>query len=858
MKLKHLLASTLSLALVACTQIGPTQQAKMPAQFDSKLAALSIEKGASPLQNIALLNKLKLQEQPLALFKKPVLDYAGLISHSAGRESLSIKLPIKSDFAVQFADYADLASFKVWVVGPGINGQKMHDGETFLDATGSTLEATVSDIPSSDGSIRLVTAQGYDSEGNALPAFYAMGYYVSSTDSDIVLNLGREHSLTAGILNSFYVNRPTHLRRLDLAALSALVDEITGYDARAETFTYDPSWFDVAAIAALIPSAGTLPDASTARSAGLMSSSTVRINLETPGGDDFGEFIQVVISDPSSEPTQLLRTWSSDYDLDVDNVAPGTWNVYIYDASGNSLGSTNVTVDGSGNTMYPTTSSFTLDVWEMQTSLFDIDTEYGRNLNQDVIIHANPIDFSNYSFSTGSNINDPDGIPNGNDNDNDEDIYLPPGTWTVYAFDSNEQPILDADGNKVMTTVTVDNSGNFSQTADPFILPQSVEAAASEFMVTTSTGVSIPDVAMADDASFVTVWEQSDGSNTGIYANIHNRAGNQLGSDFRVNLTTANTQSSPAVSIDKDTGNFVIAWESNGQDGAGYGIYAALYNADGTPIRSEFRVNTITTDSQRFPDVSMNTGGKFVVTWDSEQGGSNSEVYARRYDSAGNAVEGTEFWVSELVSPGDQRFSRVALNDNDQFAISYESENPANDYFNIQARVYDSDGSTITSEFLVNTITTYQQRNSALAMNNGGKFVVVWDSTGINDGDDQTGVFGAAFQANGSPIGSEFLVNSITTNIQALPDIAMDSQNRFVVSWQSNSTDYDTYAQRYDIGNSSVTRDGSEFKINDTGSGDDNYSAVSMSSDGDLVIVWHNSTSDEILGKLYTPDGTER
>ncbi len=40
-----------------------------------------------------------------------------------------------------------------------------------------------------------------------------------------------------------------------------------------------------------------------------------------------------------------------------------------------------------------------------------------------------------------------------------------------------------------------------------------------------------------------------------------------------MNTTTADNQTRPVVAIDAD-GDFVIAWQSNLQDGSNYGIYA--------------------------------------------------------------------------------------------------------------------------------------------------------------------------------------------------------------------------------------------------------------------------------------------
>ena len=89
------------------------------------------------------------------------------------------------------------------------------------------------------------------------------------------------------------------------------------------------------------------------------------------------------------------------------------------------------------------------------------------------------------------------------------------------------------------------------------------------------------------------------------------------GTEFHVNTYTTGSQRSPDVAIDTD-GNFVITWQSNGQDGDGYGVYAQRYNSAGAVQGSEFRVNTYTTVSQSSPSVAMDASGDFIITWDSD------------------------------------------------------------------------------------------------------------------------------------------------------------------------------------------------------------------------------------------------
>jgi hypothetical protein len=67
-----------------------------------------------------------------------------------------------------------------------------------------------------------------------------------------------------------------------------------------------------------------------------------------------------------------------------------------------------------------------------------------------------------------------------------------------------------------------------------------------------------------------------------------------------------------------------------------------------------------------------------------------------------------------------------------------------------------------------------------VAADAAGRFLVVWQGTG--DGD-ATSVLGRLFDAAGNPVGSEFVVNTYTTDYQGLPAVASDGVGGFVVTW---------------------------------------------------------------------------
>ena len=126
-----------------------------------------------------------------------------------------------------------------------------------------------------------------------------------------------------------------------------------------------------------------------------------------------------------------------------------------------------------------------------------------------------------------------------------------------------------------------------------------------------------------------------------------------------VNTYTVSDQQAPSMAMNA-SGNYVIVWISFGQDGDGNGIYAQRYSSNGVPNGLEFRVNTTTASSQILPSVAMDAAGDFVIAWQSYgQDGDGYGIYAQRYNSAG-VSQGNEFLVN-TTTKGYQDDASVAL-----------------------------------------------------------------------------------------------------------------------------------------------------------------------------------------------------
>jgi hypothetical protein len=331
------------------------------------------------------------------------------------------------------------------------------------------------------------------------------------------------------------------------------------------------------------------------------------------------------------------------------------------------------------------------------------------------------------------------------------------------------------------------------------------------------------------------------------------------GGEFQINTYTTGLQYGSTIAMDAG-GNFVVVWHSAGQDGSDYGVFGQRYDAAGTPRGGEFQVNTYTTDGQGTPVVAMDPLGNFIVVWAGySQDGSSAGVFGQRFDAAGTP-RGNEFRVNTYTT-GGQRHADVAMDAAGNFVVVWESPDQDGHQAGVFGQRYDATGTPQGGEFRINTYTTNFQGQPALAMDAGGRFVVVWESFD-HDGD-LTGIFGQRFDAGGVPQGGEFQVNTYTTDDQVFPAVAMDPVGNFVVVWMSytqDGSDAGIFGQRYDAGG---TPQGAEFRVNTYTTTREEFPKVRLDAGGNFVVVWtsangHDGDSAGNFGQRYDAAGVPR
>src|SRR5262249_28218737 len=152
---------------------------------------------------------------------------------------------------------------------------------------------------------------------------------------------------------------------------------------------------------------------------------------------------------------------------------------------------------------------------------------------------------------------------------------------------------------------------------------------------------------------FVVAWTERfpfDGDDSGILARRFASDGSPVGADFVVNSYTVGSQQNPDVGV-AENGTFVIVWEDTyGR----YGVFGQRFDTTGGPVGSEFQVSTYTAGDQANAAVAIRSPGGFIVAWDSSQDGDDRGVFAQRFTAAASKV-GTEFQVNTYTPAAQQQ-----------------------------------------------------------------------------------------------------------------------------------------------------------------------------------------------------------
>lgn len=370
-----------------------------------------------------------------------------------------------------------------------------------------------------------------------------------------------------------------------------------------------------------------------------------------------------------------------------------------------------------------------------------------------------------------------------------------------------------------------------------------------------------PEVVGSAEGRFVVVWESagsagSDDDRTSIQGQLLDALSRPIGAEFQVNDYTTSWQDNPAVAID-DGRSFVVVWESfgsHGSDDSDRSIQARIMSATGAWHRDQFQVNTATTLFQISPRVAMAGDGSFVVVWKSKlslgEYPLEESIRARRFGPNGDPL-GLEFQV-DTYDRARPLQPDVTLSPDGSFMVVWSSHgSPGDDngdfsYRSVQGRRFDASGTPVGSQFQINTYTTSEQARPLVASDGVGDFIVVWNSLWGPDGPSNRRIEGQRISAEGIAIGGELQLSTFELGNQNLGGIQMERDRSSAVVWKSRGspgTDDDGWS----IQGRWFADDGApltpQFQINTYTSADQEHPSVASSGNGRFMVVWTSEGS---------------
>lgn len=315
--------------------------------------------------------------------------------------------------------------------------------------------------------------------------------------------------------------------------------------------------------------------------------------------------------------------------------------------------------------------------------------------------------------------------------------------------------------------------------------------------------------------------------------------------EFGLNQTTLRAQLDPALATN-GIDLFIVTWYGKGQDEPDStddkGIFARLFDFSGNPVTAEFQVNSTTFLDQDFPNADMATDGSFIITWRGEEPVSPRpskrmyDIFAQRFAADGSKV-GTEFRVNTTTT-NIQEQPNVGIANDGSFVIVWKSFH-ADQTGDIFFQRFAADGTPQGPETQANSFIPQRQEYPDIFIQPGGTFVICWRGF-------DSGIKSRIFNMHGVPLSAEIQVDTFTQGSTARPKISgIPGSSSFIITWSNSAVDGSysgVLAQRFFA---SAAKNGTEFIVNTTIEGVQNYPSVATFPDSTFLIAYDSYGHDE-------------
>ena len=305
------------------------------------------------------------------------------------------------------------------------------------------------------------------------------------------------------------------------------------------------------------------------------------------------------------------------------------------------------------------------------------------------------------------------------------------------------------------------------------------------------------------------------------------------GDEFTVNTQTQRNQEGAHVTR-LLSGGFVVIWTDEGAyDFMALSAKGQIYDASGAKVGGEFTVSTAGIYPMSALGVAALPGGGFVATF-----GGGGEIYAQLFGADG-APHGGAIPVTTHAYQfyGDEGGAVTVLASGD-FVVAWTKQTPSDDYNDdVYAQRFAANGSPIGSSFLVNTATFGSQSSPSITALASGGFVITWD-----DLDRVSSSKGQIYDADGRKVGElQFQDGAPAGRVS----VAAFADGGFVATWtdviffpDGSTIEANVKAQMFD---DAGIRIGPEILVNTLTEGYQNPSDIQVLPWGGFLVTWDDA-----------------
>jgi len=300
-------------------------------------------------------------------------------------------------------------------------------------------------------------------------------------------------------------------------------------------------------------------------------------------------------------------------------------------------------------------------------------------------------------------------------------------------------------------------------------------------------------------------------------------------------------------------GGYVIVW----QDISAFPsrtIRSQRYDAEGAPVFGGSIVSNFATAGSD-PSVVARSDGGYIIVWTDSSFGTLLQSYNANGLPADGRVrvqDGAVRGASPDVGVLPDGTILVVWQARDETAVATGDQD-------VRARVFAADGTPIGSEFVVNQDVASDQRTAAVAAVGDG-FVVAWrDRVSAAGAPDDYDIAAQRIDAAGNRVGAELRVATGAVGSAVQPSITALADGGFVVGW----TDLDATTRTGVIGvqrfDSTGAATGDPYRIAAEATGDLALRpSIVQLADGALLVAWSVATGrggSAAFGRLIDPTG---